>query len=239
MTVPGGRVAPFMHGDNRETDLVTAPESNPPSGDALQFDRVEPADTAAVATGPQCAGCRQSITSHYYEINGQTICENCRAGVLSVFTGGSRGARFFKALFLGMLAAIVSAGVWVAIIKATGYELALVAIFVGIFVGAAVRKGSNARGGWLYQSMAVLLTYLAITGSYVPLLLEDFNKQSIAETQALVASEAERSVISIGADGDVFGKIAIASFVAAVVLAALTPFIKKWMHQDDEVSLAK
>ena len=33
---------------------------------------------------------------------------------------------------------------------------------------------------------------------------------------------------------DVFGKIALASFVAAAVLAALTPFIKKWMHQDDE-----
>jgi POT family proton-dependent oligopeptide transporter len=31
---------------------------------------------------------------------------------------------------------------------------------------------------------------------------------------------------------DVFQKIAIASFVAAILLAVLTPFIKKWMHED-------
>ncbi len=31
---------------------------------------------------------------------------------------------------------------------------------------------------------------------------------------------------------DVFAKIAVASFVAAVVLMVLTPFVKKWMHED-------
>ena len=50
--------------------------------------------------------------------------------------------------------------------KATGYEIGLVAIVVGLLVGGAVRKGSGARGGWFYQLMAVALTYAAISGSY-------------------------------------------------------------------------
>jgi POT family proton-dependent oligopeptide transporter len=39
---------------------------------------------------------------------------------------------------------------------------------------------------------------------------------------------------TLGVYGEVFGKIALASFVAAAVLVALTPFLKSWMHQDDE-----
>ncbi|UJR79220.1 Di-/tripeptide transporter [Sandaracinus amylolyticus] len=35
--------------------------------------------------------------------------------------------------------------------------------------------------------------------------------------------------------GDVFVKIAIASFVAAAILAALTPLVKKWMHEHEPV----
>jgi POT family proton-dependent oligopeptide transporter len=38
---------------------------------------------------------------------------------------------------------------------------------------------------------------------------------------------------TLGVYAEVFGKIAMASFVAAVLLVALTPFLKRWMHQDD------
>ena len=37
---------------------------------------------------------------------------------------------------------------------------------------------------------------------------------------------------------DVFLKIGIAAFVAAVVLAILTPFVKKWMHEGEKVEPA-
>lgn len=39
-------------------------------------------------------------------------------------------------------------------------------------------------------------------------------------------------VDTVGVYGDVFGRIAIASFVAFLLLLALTPLIKKWMHSE-------
>lgn len=39
---------------------------------------------------------------------------------------------------------------------------------------------------------------------------------------------------TLGLYAEVFGKIALASFVAAVLLVFLTPFLKRWMHQEDE-----
>jgi POT family proton-dependent oligopeptide transporter len=37
---------------------------------------------------------------------------------------------------------------------------------------------------------------------------------------------------TLGVYADVFGKIALASFVAAAILLALTPLVKKWMHSE-------
>ena len=39
---------------------------------------------------------------------------------------------------------------------------------------------------------------------------------------------------SVNVYGDVFGKIAIASTVSALLCFALVPLMKKWMHEDDE-----
>lgn len=43
---------------------------------------------------------------------------------------------------------------------------------------------------------------------------------------------------TLGTYAEVFGKIALASFVAASLLAVLAPFIKRWMHQDDDAPQA-
>jgi hypothetical protein len=40
-------------------------------------------------------------------------------------------------------------------------------------VGGAVRAGSRGRGGWLYQGLAMFLTYGSIVSSYVPDLLKE------------------------------------------------------------------
>jgi POT family proton-dependent oligopeptide transporter len=42
---------------------------------------------------------------------------------------------------------------------------------------------------------------------------------------------------TLGLYATVFGKIALASFAAAVLLVALTPLLKKWMHQGEEANL--
>ena len=51
------------------------------------------------------------------------------------------------------------------------------AIVVGLLVGYAVRKGSNGRGGWRYQALAMFLTYTSIVSSYVPLIFKEIYEQ--------------------------------------------------------------
>jgi hypothetical protein len=145
----------------------------------LQFERMEPREGAAETS---CAACQRRISDVYFEAAGRIFCATCRDGVLAAQAGGSGAARLAKALVFGVGAAAVSAVVWYAIVKLTGYELGIIAIAVGFAVGVAVRTGSEQRGGWAYQAIAVLFTYLAIAASYVPLVTESFRAQVAAET---------------------------------------------------------
>src|SRR5581483_7939348 len=46
------------------------------------------------------------------------------------------------------------------------------AVGIGLAVGIAVRKGGRGLGGWRYQTLAMVLTYVSITTSYVPLVIK-------------------------------------------------------------------
>ena len=153
----------------------------------LQFDRVEGAAPAAAAAA--CASCQRTIPDVYYEAAGKVFCAQCREAAQASLLGGSGMARLLKALALGAVAAAISAGVWYAIIELTGYELGIVAIAVGIAVGMAVRVGSEGRGGWAYQLMAVLLTYVAIGTSYVPLVMESMREAAAEEATEEATAE--------------------------------------------------
>jgi len=176
----------------------------------LQFDRVEGTTTSAAAVA--CAACQRTVPDVYYEAVGKIFCAQCADAALATQTGGSRIARLVKALFLGSIAAAISAAVWYGIVKLTGYELGIVAIAVGIAVGMAVRFGSEGRGGWAYQLIAVLLTYLAIGASYVPLAMEgireELTKESSAEVEGAEAEEPmnpEARELAVILGGVVFG----------------------------------
>src|SRR5688572_31930952 len=143
-----------------------------------QFEHMEPREGTAQST---CSGCQRSIPDVYFEAAGRVFCESCRDAFMASLSGGSGISRLAKALVFGLAAAAVSAVVWYGIVKLTGYELGIIAIAVGFAVGGAVRFGAEQRGGWAYQSIAVLLTYLAIGASYVPLVYESFLAQASAE----------------------------------------------------------
>jgi hypothetical protein len=66
----------------------------------------------------------------------------------------------------------------------TGYEFGLVAIVIGVMVGKAVRAGSNAKGGWVYQTIAVVLTYIAIASTYIPPTIQALNAQGAFSQEA-------------------------------------------------------
>ena len=82
-------------------------------------------------------------------------------------------------------------------------------------VGASVRKGCGGRGGWLYQGMAILLTYCAIVVTYVPFVLKGIQEGQIQEQKQPEAPKpADPSPIQIA--------VALAVVFA---IAFLAPFL--------------
>lgn len=140
--------------------------------DELNFDRAEFAGMEA-RNSTSCTGCGGGISDAYYEANGEVICEPCAASASDPGGDSSSTARVMRAAVFGSVAAALGWALYYGIFALTGYEFGLIAIVVGFMVGAAVSAGSGGRGGWLYQLMAMGLTYTAMVMTYVPMILED------------------------------------------------------------------
>lgn len=158
-----------------------------PSGE-LQFDRVE--GQSGQSPGGVCAECGQPLRDVYYEVNGRVLCERCRRAAEASWAAGSSAGRFGKAVLFGVAAAAAGSALYYAVLALTGYEFGLIAIVVGLLVGVAVKKGSNGRGGWKYQTLAMFLTYTSIVSSYVPLIIREALKpdQQVASLDGDTAS---------------------------------------------------
>jgi hypothetical protein len=66
----------------------------------------------------------------------------------------------------GIVAGAVGAAIWYGITVASkGSIYGIVAIVLGLMVGAAVRAGSNRKGGIGYQLLAVAITYFSIAAA--------------------------------------------------------------------------
>ena len=164
----------------------------------LRFDRADygseaaPADETA-APAVACSACRNPVTDAYYKINFEIFCKSCYDRILAAREKGGAVGRVALALALGLLAGAVGFGLYYAILALTGYEVGLIAIVVGFLVGVAVRKGSNHRGGWLYQGIAIVITYVSIVTTYVPFMIDSFFEEmdaaSVAMTEESTAQE--------------------------------------------------
>jgi hypothetical protein len=151
----------------------------------MQFEKVELATPAAART---CARCNQAIEHEYFEAAGHVLCRSCGKQL-----GGAQGrGPFLRAAAFGSAAALLGTIVWFAILKFSGREFGLLAIGVGLVVGLAVRKGSQGRGGRRYQALAMILTYVSITASYVPIVVKELGKHETAssKTEAHEAGDA-------------------------------------------------
>jgi len=174
------RLAPLMndsHGYLRYSRGPVAQGAAAPTlcgvPDSLQFDRAEPS--------AGCSTCGSQLTDTYFVANGRIVCDKCRRAVEAEWNRGGAAGRFITALGLGILATIACSILWYVVLKVTGYQLGIIAVAVGFIVGGAVRKGSNGRGGWRYQALAIFLTYTAIVTSYVPLIIEEIREQRAAQ----------------------------------------------------------
>ena len=166
-------------------------EDTRPSG--LQF---EQAEAATPPTGaPRCSKCDREIQDRYYEQGGLTLCEACRDALVAEWSRGSGAGRFARATLYGLAAAALGTILDYAIGKLTGYEFGLIAIVIGLMVGAAVRAGSYRRGGWRYQALAMFLTYTSIVCTYVPdiwnTIREGMETAEAPHADAVTASDAD------------------------------------------------
>jgi hypothetical protein len=183
----------------------------PKEGSELQFDKAElPAEAASRV----CPICQRPIGLEYFEVVGNVVCPTCA----DELQHGKGGAPFLRGVLFGAGAAVVSAIVWYVIVKVTGYELGIIAIAVGFFVGMAVRRGARVAGGWRYQALAMALTYMAITGSRVPIIVDGLREAQAQEQKAETAKAAS-------ADGTAPSEKA----AAAEAPPTLAGFIRAWL----------
>lgn len=168
------------------------------AGGAMQFDKV---DLAVPAEARGCPICKLRIVGQYFQIGQAVICARCATAL-----SGSREGRgiFLRALLFGGGAALLGTIVWFAIIEATDHEFGLLAIGVGLFVGMAVKRGGRGLGGWRYQAMAMVLTYVSITGANVPLVLKgiaEASKESASMVKPSLAAKDDAAAVAIGTAG--------------------------------------
>ena len=191
--------------------------------DPLQFDRVEPAGAATATATPQssatCFSCSRAI-DQYFELNGKVVCDNCRASLLHHFTGPIGFRRFAGIALKGAGAAALGSVLYYAVRTITGYELGLIAIVVGYLVGTTVRKGSNSRGGWKMQALAMSLTYLAIVSTYIPSVVQQLVKlsqkdQPAATTPLNAGAPGTPATATDDLTGNLSGTPTIADYPAA------------------------
>lgn len=149
--------------------------------DEISFDQVEIGSQAAI-----CGVCKAPLGDQYYEINGVVACPPCRTRAVRELQGGSGGARAFLALAAGGVAALLGALLYFGVAAITGYELGIVALVLGLMVGFAVRIGSGGRGGWFYQLLAVVLTYVSLACAYFGMVIREYAKD---RSNAAVAVE--------------------------------------------------
>lgn len=164
--------------------------SSPDQGDSdkLQLDKAD--YTEASDQKLACSKCSTEIYNNYYDISGSIVCERCRYEVEAAYNAGSSFGRLVKATAYGTLAAAVGAGIYYAVLALTGYEFGLIAIVVGLLVGGAVKKGSEGRGGWKYQLLAIFLTYSAIVVTYIPLIVKSYRSET-AKQSTVTSSTAQ------------------------------------------------
>lgn len=146
-------------------------------GDDLQFDR---ADIDSESESElHCSQLGTPIDGEYFLINGAVCSPEAKESLTSYAEStGSGPSRLTKACLFGGVAAVLGSLLYFLVTWLTGYEIGLISIVVGVMVGKAVFIGSGSRGGVKYQVIAVLLTYLSIVSSFVPIIFMEISESA-------------------------------------------------------------
>jgi hypothetical protein len=97
--------------------------------------------------------------------------------------------RFGRAALFGLVAAVLGAVLYYAVIAITNFEIGIVAIAIGFMVGYAVRKGAHG-GGRRFQVLAVALTYWAVGLAYTPVVFRAMAESRQSSEGSAVTQDA-------------------------------------------------
>ena len=129
-----------------------------------------------------------------------------------------------RAAVYGAGAALAGCALYATVSIVTGYEFALMAIVVGIMVGKAIRHASHGLGGRPQQILAVVLTYFAITTSYIPVYIAQQMKK--ADTAASQPAAAQNPAAKTEAPQQAQAQMSAGGVVMVLLLlAAAAPFL--------------
>jgi hypothetical protein len=172
---------------------MSDPNAGNPSP-SLQFDQAvdagaQPQDAQDGQPAPiiTCSNCQAQIKTYYYNVDDNAVCAKCKQEIARTTGAQMGGKAWVNALLLGFGAAIVGAAIYYGVIAITGWQIGIVAFFIGLLVGAAVRKGAAGGGGRRYQILAVGLTYFSVGLAYSPLVFKEFMDGKDKKASAVVA----------------------------------------------------
>jgi hypothetical protein len=198
----------------------------------LQFDTAIPSvppDAGTSQQGVTCVSCQRAILDKYFDVNAQSVCESCR-NEIAQHVETPRGLTVLARAFLfGIVAAILGAILYYAVIAITDFEIGIVAIAIGYMVGYGIRMGTRGRGGRRFQVIALVLTYWAVGLAYTPFLFSQLSKQdatqeagtsTTAPVDAAVTPDASEATDADAADAP--GALALPLALAALLAISFT-----------------
>jgi hypothetical protein len=163
----------------------------------MQFDKAVTKDGAAT-TGVVCSMCNHKIVDRYWTLGDQPTCVSCKATVQREMASAKGASAFMRSSLFGFGASLAGAVLYYAVVKLTGYQLALAAIAIGYMVGRAMRTGARGWGGRRFQIAAAGLTYLSVGLAYMPLAFENAKDAK----KAILAAADSTAVTQQGAVAD-------------------------------------
>jgi hypothetical protein len=132
-----------------------------------QFATAEYANQTGAAT---CKACGKALGTSHYRVNGVVTCAHCAERIKENLPEDSHAA-FVRGITFGVGGAVLGLVLYVAFALTTGLEIGFVSLAVGYIVGKAIVMGSKGQGGRRYQVAALMLTYMAVSLSAVPVAL--------------------------------------------------------------------
>ena len=139
-----------------------------------QFATAEYVNPAGAAT---CKACGRTLGASHYRVNGLATCPQCAERIRDKLPKDTHAA-FVRGITYGSGGAVLGLILYVTFALTTGLVIGVVSLAVGYLVGKAIVLGSKGQGGRRYQIAAVMLTYVAVSLSAVPIALYQHSAQT-------------------------------------------------------------